>query len=87
MSTPPVSLVEITSTADEPVARRAGRTDGRTVGYAQVVANITGNPAMSLPLSLSTRRAPHRGVHILGRFGDEATLVRPAVCGAAGAVG
>jgi amidase len=41
------------------------------------VANITGNPAMSVPLAWNGDGLPI-GVHFLGRFGDEATLFRLA---------
>jgi hypothetical protein len=44
-----------------------------TVAHPAVVANITGSPAMSVPLWWSTAGLPI-GVHFLGRFGDEVTL-------------
>jgi amidase len=75
MSAPPAPLGEITSTPEDPW--RAARAGGQTVGYAQVVANITGNPAMSLPLWWNADGLPI-GVHVLGRFGAEATLFRLA---------
>ena len=50
---------------------------GQTVRYAGVVANITGNPAMSVPLWWNGDGLPI-GVHFLGRYGDEATLIRLA---------
>jgi amidase len=75
MSTPPAPLGEIVSTDDEPM--RAAERGGPTVAYPAVVANITGNPAMSVPLYWSESGAPI-GVHFLGRFGDEATLLRLA---------
>ena len=75
LSTPPLALGEITSSDDEPL--RALEVGGRTVRYPQVVANITGNPAMSLPLWWNAAGLPI-GVHVLGRFGDEATLFRLA---------
>ena len=50
---------------------------GQTVRYAGIVANLTGNPAMSVPLWHSAANLPI-GVHFLGRFGDEATLFRLA---------
>ena len=41
------------------------------------LANVTGQPAMSLPLAWSTDGLPI-GVHIQGRYADEATLFRLA---------
>jgi amidase len=75
LSTPPLPLGEITSTDDEPF--RALEKGGATIAYAGVVANITGNPAMSVPLWWNDAGIPI-GVHFLGRFGDEATLFRLA---------
>ncbi|MGH9136193.1 MAG: amidase [Acidimicrobiales bacterium] len=75
MSEPPALIGEITSTPDEPY--RALERGGRTVAYSGVVANITGNPAMSLPLWWNASGLPI-GVHLLGRYGDEATLLRLA---------
>ena len=75
MSTPPLALGEITSGAEDPL--RAARVGGQTVGYAQVIANITGNPAMSVPLWWNGEGLPI-GVHVLGRFGDEPLLVQLA---------
>jgi amidase len=75
LSTPPAPLGEIVSTPEEPW--RALERGGATVAYAGVVANITGNPAMSVPLWWSPDGLPI-GVHFLGRYGDEATLFRLA---------
>ncbi len=75
LSTLPAHIGEITSTADDPL--RALTAGGRTVAYAGVVANVTGNPAMSVPLFWNGEGLPI-GVHVLGRFGDEATLFRLA---------
>jgi amidase len=75
MSTPPAPLGEIVSTEEEPW--RAADRGGRTVAYPAVVANITGNPAMSVPLWWNGDGLPV-GVHFLGRFGAEATLFRLA---------
>jgi amidase len=75
LSAPPALLGEITSTEDEPT--RALEVGGATVAYAGVVANVTGNPAMSLPLWWNGAGLPI-GVHFLGRYGDEATLFRLA---------
>ena len=75
LATPPLPLGEMVSTDDEPL--RALEKSGPTVAYAGVVANITGNPAMSVPLWWNEAGLPI-GVHFLGRFGDEATLLRLA---------
>src|SRR5262249_4440116 len=75
MSAPPALLGEIVSTFEEPL--RASDNGGKTVAYPAVVANITGNPAMSVPLWWTPGGLP-MGVHFLGRFGDEATLFRLA---------
>jgi amidase len=75
MSSPPAALGAITSTDEEPM--RALEAGGATVAYAGVVANITGNPAMSVPLCWNADGLPI-GVHFLGRYGDEATLFQLA---------
>jgi amidase len=65
MSTPPLPL-------------GSNYEDGQaSVRYPAVVANITGNPAMSVPLWWNKDDLPI-GVHFLGRYGDEATLFRLA---------
>jgi len=75
MSEPPAPIGEITSTPDAPM--RALERGGSTIAYSGVIANFTGNPAMSVPLWWSTDGLP-MGVHVLGRFGDEATLLQLA---------
>jgi amidase len=72
MSTPPLPIGTMVSTPDDPW--RSLEVSSQTVRYAGVVANITGNPAMSVPLWWNDHGLPI-GVHFLGRFGDEATLI------------
>jgi amidase len=75
MSTPPLPLGTMVSTPDDPW--RSLQASGQTVRYAGVVANLAGNPAMSVPLWWNDDGLPI-GAHFLGRFGDEATLFRLA---------
>jgi len=75
MSTPPPPIGTMYSTPEDPW--RSLEISGQTVRYAGVVANLTGNPAISMPLWWNDGGLPI-GVHFLGRFGDEATLIRLA---------
>jgi amidase len=75
VSAPPLPLGEMVSTDDEPL--RSLEVGGRTVAYSGVIANITGHPAMSVPLYWNADDLPI-GMHFLGRFADEATLFRLA---------
>jgi amidase len=75
VSAPPLPLGEMVSTDDEPL--RPLEVGGRTVAYSGVIANLTGNPAMSVPLHWNDQGLPI-GMHFLGRFGDEAVLFRLA---------
>ena len=75
MSTPPLPIGTMVSTPEDPW--RSLEVSSQTVRYAGVVANLTGNPAMSVPLWWNGDGLPI-GVHFLGRFGDEATLIRLA---------
>ena len=73
VSAPPLPLGEMVSPDEDPL--RALRAGGTTVAYSGVVANLTGNPAMSVPLHWTEEGLPI-GMHFLGRSGDEATLIR-----------
>jgi amidase len=75
VSLPPLPLGEMVSTEDDPL--RTVEVGGRTVAYSGVIANITGNPAMSVPLHWTPEGLPI-GMHFLGHFGEEATLIRLA---------
>lgn len=75
LAQPPVPLGHIRSTEDEPW--RAVVNSGPFVPFPAVVANITGAPAMSVPLSWSPAGLPI-GVHVLGRYSADATLIRLA---------
>jgi amidase len=75
MSEPPPPLGEITASPEDPL--RAVSRGARTVAYPAVIANITGNPAMSVPLWHNAAGLPI-GVHFLARYGDEATLFQLA---------
>ena len=75
MSTPPPPIGTMVSTADDPW--HAMEVSAPTVRYAGVIANLTGNPAMTMPLHWNDDGVPI-GVHFLASFGDEATLFRLA---------
>jgi amidase len=75
MSSLPAPLGHISSTADEPF--RALERSSDTVAYPAVVANITGAPAMSIPLCWNADRLPI-GVHALGPYGADARLFQLA---------
>lgn len=74
LAEPPIPLASMDATEENPFAAllRAGEFAPFTVP-----ANVTGNPAMSVPLHWNAADLPI-GVHFLGRYGDEATLLRLA---------
>jgi len=75
LSEPPPRLGEMVAGDDDPTT--AEQRSARFVAYPLVVANLTGRPAMSVPFGWSDAGLPI-GVHFLGRYGDEATLLRLA---------
>lgn len=75
LAQPPLPLGVVVSTEEDPW--RGNREAGDLLAFPLVVANITGQPAMSVPLHWSPSGLPV-GTHFLGRFGEEATLLRLA---------
>jgi amidase len=75
VSAPPLAIGAMVSTDDDPL--QALKVSSQTVAYSGVIANLTGNPAMSVPLHWTDDDLPI-GMHFLGRFGDEAALLRLA---------
>ena len=71
---PPVSLGAFNFSGGDPLELRR-----RMVTFAPFtfISNITGQPAMSVPLFWNSEGLPV-GTHFIGRFGDEATLFRLA---------
>jgi amidase len=71
---PPVPLGTFDSPADNPLAGMA-----RAAMFVPFtpLSNMTGQPAMSVPLYWNAEGLPV-GTHFVGRFGDEATLFRLA---------
>jgi amidase len=74
LAQPPLPLGSFASPADNPWQPLV-----RAAGFAPftIVCNITGQPAMSVPLYWNSDDLPI-GSHFIGRFGDEATLFRLA---------
>lgn len=71
---PPLPLGSFDSTPEQPMAGMARAAE--FVPFTPI-CNMTGQPAMSLPLFWSEQGLPV-GTHFIGRFGDEATLFRLA---------
>ncbi len=72
---PPLPLGTLNGTEEEPL--RGEREAGRFLMFDGEYANITGNPAMSVPLGADAEGLPV-GMHFLGSFGGEALLFRLA---------
>ncbi|MBV9332058.1 MAG: amidase, partial [Alphaproteobacteria bacterium] len=80
-----VLLIPVTITPAPPLghldpmnvqAREFNRRQGQVFGLTPL-ANLTGQPAMSVPLGVSQSGLPI-GMMFMGRYGDEATLFRLA---------
>jgi amidase len=71
---PPLKLGSFDATPENPMAGM--RKAAEFVPFTPI-CNITGQPAMSVPLFRSDEGLPI-GTHFVGRFGDEATLFRLA---------
>jgi len=74
LSEPPVPLGTFDSPPDNPLQGFA-----RSIAFVPFtpICNITGQPGMSVPLFWNEEGLPV-GTHFVGRFGDEATLLRLA---------
>jgi amidase len=66
-----------TVTTPPPLLAEIKQNPGEMIRNAGVIANLTGNPAMSVPLFWNADGLPI-GSHFLAPFGDEATLFRLA---------
>jgi amidase len=74
LSEPPLPLGSFDSPPDDPL--HGLRVAEKFVPFTPI-CNVTGQPAMSVPLYWNAEGLPI-GVHFAGRFGDEATLFRLA---------
>ncbi len=74
LAEPPLSLGSFDPLPDDPLY--GYRRSTSFVPFTPI-CNITGQPAMSVPLHWNGESLPI-GVHVIGRFGDEATLFRLA---------
>ncbi len=75
LAAPPLELGKINLSPDTDFATWGQRT--ATFSPFTQIANMTGQPAMSVPLGMSSGGLPV-GVMFMGRYGDEATLFRLA---------
>ena len=74
LAEPPLSLGSFDALPDDPMH---GFTRSASFVCFTPLCNMTGQPAMSVPLFWNTDNLPV-GSHFIGRFGDEATLFRLA---------
>ncbi len=74
LAEPPVPLGTFDSTPDNPL--QGWYRSGKLMPFTSIW-NVTGQPAMSVPLHWNQANLPI-GVQFIGRFGDEATLFRLA---------
>lgn len=78
-------LTPVTSQAPPPIGTFDSTPDNPLAGFYKAsdyvpftpIANVTGQPAMSVPLTWNAEGLPI-GSHFIGRFGDEGTLFRLA---------
>ena len=75
LAAPPPLLGRLAASDEDP--RAAEEASAAWVAFPLVVANLTGRPAMSVPLWHSEDGLPV-GVHVMGKYGDEDTLFRLA---------
>ncbi|QGP80366.1 amidase [Sphingobium sp. CAP-1] len=75
LAAPPLELGRINLTPDTDFAHWGER--AATFSPFTQIANLTGQPAMSVPLGMAKNGLPI-GVMFMGRYGDEATLLRLA---------
>ncbi|GAA2154032.1 amidase [Nocardioides koreensis] len=75
LAEPPPRLGELVATEEDPSV--AEERAAAFVAFPLIAANLTGRPAMSVPLGWSSDDLPV-GMNFMGRFGDEGTLFRLA---------
>ena len=68
----PLGYFDQTALTSEELVRRLGE-----FSHFTAIANVSGNPAISLPLYWNAKGLP-LGSQLIGRYGDEATLIRLA---------
>lgn len=75
LAEPPPRLGEMFASEEDPTVAEAR--SAQFVAFPLIVANLTGRPAMNVPFGWSEEGLPV-GVHFLGRYGGEGTLLRVA---------